>query len=79
MNADDFTKFKSIRTMPKKMQITRFKRLFLIWNKWLEKEESNFVASNQIDLIDWDAYVTDGQTSEENRCDLQNNYPEYIW
>ena len=61
------------------MQIAHFKRLFLIWNKVSEKEGSPFCASDQIDLIDWDAVVAEGQTLEENRCDLQNNYPEYFW
>jgi hypothetical protein len=68
-----------MRMMPKKMQIYNFKRFFLLWNKKLEKENPHFAASDQIDLIDWESFVVEGQTFEENRCDLKNNYPEYFW
>jgi hypothetical protein len=67
------------RFMPKEMQIANFKRLFLIWNKQLEKENPDFIASDKIDEIDWDSFVTDGQTFSENLDDLKNNYPEYYW
>ncbi len=67
------------RVMPKNMQINAFKKLFVIWNKPLEKENPIFCAEDQIDLIDWKAYVTEGQTFNENLKDLENNYPEFYW
>jgi hypothetical protein len=65
--------------MPKKMQIAHFKRLFLIWNRQLEKENPDFIASDKIDEIDWDSFVSCGQTFRENLHDLKNNYPDYYW
>jgi hypothetical protein len=69
----------SVRVMPKEMQIIVFKRLFLIWNAWREEEIPGYDVSAQIDEIDWEKHVISGQTFNENRYDLKNNFPEYTW
>jgi len=62
-----------------KMQIASFKRLFLIWNKQLERENPDFCASDKIDEIDWESVVAGGLNFNENLENLKNNYPDYYW
>lgn len=59
------------------MQITCFKRLFVTWNKPFESV--NFCASDQLDLIDWEAVVVKDCSFDDNLHFLKNNYPQYFW
>jgi len=67
-----------MRVMPKNMQIACLKRWFLTWNKWRD-EERGYDVSTKLAEIDWNNFVTEGQTLSENLNDLKNNYPEYSW
>jgi hypothetical protein len=70
---------RSIRIMPKEMQIVCFKRLFPIWNKWREDRIPDFDLHAKMQEVDWESIVSYGQTFHENLGDLRNNYPDFSW
>jgi hypothetical protein len=63
----------SIRVMPIKMQIYNLKKHFLKCNA--DREDNHA----EMDNIDFDQIVVDGESYPENLQHLANAYPEYHW